>query len=313
MSEHTVEQATAKRLERSRSDRMLAGVCGGLARYFDIHPAFYRVGFVVLTLIGGAGILIYVAAALVIPDEGHEDSIAAVVLRERRDRPWPLIGLGLVAVAGVVLVGRASLWPHGDFGWVIVLLAGAAILMLSRRSPRPVDREDERPFPEGGGETATRVIARPRRGRWVLKGLAWVVGVLVALVLVAAAVVVAALPVHLTHGVGDRTYAVSDASRLRPSYSLGVGNLTLDLRSAALPPGQTYLRARVDVGKLYVVVPANAALEANGEAHFGQVKLLGNSTDGRDAVQTIRESGDRVLVLDANVGAGEIVVSRAVR
>ena len=57
MSEHTVEGPAVKRLERSRDDRMLAGVCGGLARYFEIHPAFYRVGFVVLTLIGGAGIL----------------------------------------------------------------------------------------------------------------------------------------------------------------------------------------------------------------------------------------------------------------
>ena len=80
MSEHTAA-AAVKRLERSRSDRMLAGVCGGLARYFGIHPAFYRVGFVVLTLIGGAGILVYLAALLVIPDEGKEDSIAAETLR----------------------------------------------------------------------------------------------------------------------------------------------------------------------------------------------------------------------------------------
>lgn len=42
MNETTVEQPAAKRLERSRSDRMLAGVSGGLARYFDIHPALDR-------------------------------------------------------------------------------------------------------------------------------------------------------------------------------------------------------------------------------------------------------------------------------
>src|SRR5262249_10297539 len=98
MSEHTVEQPAVKRLERSRSDRMLAGVCGGLARYFDINPAFYRVGFVVLTLLGGAGIIVYGAAALVIPDEGEQDSIASAALRNRRDRPWPLIGLALIGV-----------------------------------------------------------------------------------------------------------------------------------------------------------------------------------------------------------------------
>ena len=79
--QHTVEGPAVKRLERSRSDRMLAGVSGGLASYFEIHPAFYRVGFVVLTLLGGAGMLIYLAAALVMPDEGQEDSIASAALR----------------------------------------------------------------------------------------------------------------------------------------------------------------------------------------------------------------------------------------
>ena len=135
MSEHTVEGPAVKRLERSRDDRMLAGVCGGLARYFGIHPAFYRVGFVVLTLIGGAGILVYLAAVLVIPDEGKEDSIAAETLRESRDHPWPLIGLGLLALAGVVLLSRVTLWPHGDAAWILLLLIGGAILLLARRSP----------------------------------------------------------------------------------------------------------------------------------------------------------------------------------
>src|SRR3954471_21880120 len=111
---HTLPTDSVKRLERSRSDRMLAGVSGGLARYFEIHPAVFRVGFVVLTLLGGAGILIYAAAALVMPDEGKEDSVATAALRNRRDRPWPLIGLGLVAVSLVTLLSRATLWPQGD-------------------------------------------------------------------------------------------------------------------------------------------------------------------------------------------------------
>src|SRR5436190_902972 len=131
MSEHTVEEPAVKRLERSRSDRMLAGVCGGLASYFEIHPAFYRVGFVVLTLLGGAGLVIYAAAALVMPEEGKPDSIVTAALRDRRDRPWPLIGLGLLAVAGAVLLSHATLWPHGD-AWFVLLLAGAAILLITR-------------------------------------------------------------------------------------------------------------------------------------------------------------------------------------
>ena len=76
MNTHTTHIPEIRRLQRSRSDRKLAGVSGGLARYFEIHPAVFRVGFVVLTLLGGAGILIYAAAALVMPDEGKDDSIA---------------------------------------------------------------------------------------------------------------------------------------------------------------------------------------------------------------------------------------------
>ncbi len=131
MSEHTTHIPEIRRLQRSRSDRMLAGVSGGLARYFEIHPAVFRVGFVVLTLLGGAGILIYAAAALVIPDEGKEDSIATAALRNRRDRPWPLIGLGLLAVAGAILLSRATLWPDGD-SWWLFLIAGGVILWLTR-------------------------------------------------------------------------------------------------------------------------------------------------------------------------------------
>src|SRR5204863_606592 len=98
MNENTFEGPTVKPLQRSRSDRMLAGVSGGLASYFDLHPAFFRVGFVVLTLLGGAGVLIYLAAALVIPEAGKEDSIAAEILRDRREHPWQLVGLALIAV-----------------------------------------------------------------------------------------------------------------------------------------------------------------------------------------------------------------------
>src|SRR5262245_45085399 len=135
MSE-TAHTNEIRRLQRSRSDRMVAGVSGGLARYFDIHPAVFRVGFVVLTLLGGAGILIYAVAALVMPDEGKADPVATAALRDRRDRPWPLIGLGLLAVAVVILLSRATLWFDGD-AWWLFLIAGAIVLWLTRHPSEP--------------------------------------------------------------------------------------------------------------------------------------------------------------------------------
>ena len=72
MTQPLTHTPQVKRLERSTSDRIVAGVSGGLGRYFDINPAVFRLGFVVLTLLGGAGLLVYLAAVLVIPDEGQE-------------------------------------------------------------------------------------------------------------------------------------------------------------------------------------------------------------------------------------------------
>ena len=75
MTEHatSTEHPTYKQLRRSQSDRMVAGVCGGLGRYFDVNPTFYRVGFIVLALLGGGGLLIYGAAVLVMPEEGRDE------------------------------------------------------------------------------------------------------------------------------------------------------------------------------------------------------------------------------------------------
>src|SRR5687767_6609841 len=127
MNENITHTQSTKRLERSSSDRVIAGVSAGLGRYFDLNPTFFRLGFVVLTLLGGAGILIYLAAVLVLPEEGKEQSIAAETLAARRERPWPLVGLGLAAVALAVLLSRAAIWPAAGLGWVLVLLAGLAI------------------------------------------------------------------------------------------------------------------------------------------------------------------------------------------
>ncbi len=65
------EKQMEKKLTRSVKDRMIGGVCGGLAEYFNIDPSFVRIGFVLLTLAGGglAGIVVYVAMMIIVPEE----------------------------------------------------------------------------------------------------------------------------------------------------------------------------------------------------------------------------------------------------
>lgn len=57
-----------KKLYKLSVNRMLCGVCGGIAKYFNIDPTLVRLVWVIITLMGGAGILAYIIAAIIIPD-----------------------------------------------------------------------------------------------------------------------------------------------------------------------------------------------------------------------------------------------------
>ena len=57
-----------KKLYRNTENKMLAGVCSGIADYFDIDPTLVRLGWVVFSLLGGSGLLAYIIAAIIIPE-----------------------------------------------------------------------------------------------------------------------------------------------------------------------------------------------------------------------------------------------------
>lgn len=61
--------AQTRKLYRSRTNRKLAGVCGGLAQYFNLDATLIRVLFVVLAVLGGSGLVIYLAMWIIIPNE----------------------------------------------------------------------------------------------------------------------------------------------------------------------------------------------------------------------------------------------------
>lgn len=80
------DQPAARQLRRSADDRMLAGVAGGIARYLDADVTLIRVVIAVLALVSGAGVALYVAAWLLIPDDGEGRSLAAAWIDGRRNR-----------------------------------------------------------------------------------------------------------------------------------------------------------------------------------------------------------------------------------
>lgn len=75
--------AEYRKLYRSRSERMIAGVCGGLGEYFGIDPTLMRVLFVAATLFGfGAGPIIYLALMIIVPNEPVEQASAVETTSE---------------------------------------------------------------------------------------------------------------------------------------------------------------------------------------------------------------------------------------
>lgn len=60
-----------KKLYRSRNDRVIAGICGGLGKFLNLDSTVIRLILAILCIIGGSGLLIYIIAALIIPEEPY--------------------------------------------------------------------------------------------------------------------------------------------------------------------------------------------------------------------------------------------------
>jgi phage shock protein PspC (stress-responsive transcriptional regulator) len=127
------------RLERLRSDRALAGVASGLARYLGVDVAWIRIGFVVLALFGGSGVLLYLIGWLAIPQEGEHDSIAVDRAGDLRGAGgW--IGIGLIVLAGMIVLGNTGL-IKGELIFAAALVAVGVLLYRGEiGGPRTTER-----------------------------------------------------------------------------------------------------------------------------------------------------------------------------
>jgi signal transduction histidine kinase len=130
----TPNDTSLRRLSRSRTDRVLGGVCGGVARATGIDPLVLRVAVVALTLVGGTGALVYVLAWLFLPEDGGTRSMAGAAVTNRRPRA---LGehLAMLSIAlGVMLLVRATgVWFSDAFVWPL-LLAGVGLAVIWRQA-----------------------------------------------------------------------------------------------------------------------------------------------------------------------------------
>jgi phage shock protein PspC (stress-responsive transcriptional regulator) len=133
-------------LRRSRDDRMIAGVLGGLAQRLGVDPLLLRIITAVLVLFGGAGIAIYAVGWLLIPDEDAEASIAEEVLgrgpSKSPDAGTVCLAIGLALAALIATGGTFS----SGMGIVLLMLAVAGAVVMMRRR----DDDDDVPAAPAG-------------------------------------------------------------------------------------------------------------------------------------------------------------------
>jgi phage shock protein PspC (stress-responsive transcriptional regulator) len=120
------EMKDLSRLRRSVTDRHIAGVAGGIARHLDIDAIIVRVALVVGVFFGGAGLLLYVGAWLLVPEEGTEDEPLGL---DRRSRSIAIAGVGILALLAAVGDWAGAFW----FPWPIAIVAAIVVWFLHRK------------------------------------------------------------------------------------------------------------------------------------------------------------------------------------
>lgn len=154
-----------KRLYRSRTERMVWGVCGGLANYFDMDPTIVRIIFVLLAVANGIGILIYIIMAIVVPLEGSRGTTSRETVKEnvveiketaeelgkeiratfegeekaevsdKSQQRRNVLGIALIIIGTIILLSTLNLfhWLTWSYLWPAILIIVGLIIIFSAR------------------------------------------------------------------------------------------------------------------------------------------------------------------------------------
>ncbi len=130
-----------KKLYRSRKERVIGGVCGGIGVYFGIDPTLIRIIWVAALLMAGTGLMAYIVAWLIIPEElaGEETSVVSQPGVEYR-KIFPLkleliIGIFILALGVLLLISNLGLfswnWGHAlrIFWPTLIILSGTMLII----------------------------------------------------------------------------------------------------------------------------------------------------------------------------------------
>lgn len=143
-------EAKPRRLYRSEKDKIIAGVAGGIGEYFEIDPNIIRIIFVLLTIFGGWGLVLYIILWIALPTESNVDVVSGEVIRENIGEMKGRVRQYSIEVSkedsrfwwGMLLLILGILFLFGNFGlfyffdifklWPLVLII-IGLLILSKK------------------------------------------------------------------------------------------------------------------------------------------------------------------------------------
>ncbi len=131
-----------KKLYRSEKDKVIFGVCGGLGEYFAIDSLIVRLIFLALFFGGGAGLIIYLIFALLVPSESEGPKVVQTVGEEKKasvsklnNKDWTFILGAILVVIGISTL-LSNFWPFhfiwGNFWPLLLILAGLMIIFKKK-------------------------------------------------------------------------------------------------------------------------------------------------------------------------------------
>jgi phage shock protein PspC (stress-responsive transcriptional regulator) len=283
-SEQTTEVGPQRRLLRSRDDRVLWGVAGGLAEHIGFNPTLVRIAFVVLSLFGGAGVLAYLVLAVALPEDDGSGKPVDESVWARLGKValvCVLVAIGLcvaacLAAASAYVTGTG----HGTVVAGVVIAVGVALVAAAFANVR-------------------------RRVTPALLTLALVLGL--------PAGAVAAADIDFDSSIGERTYTPTVVTDIpADGYKLGMGQLLVDLRRLPWTKDQTIsVSAHLGIGQMIVSVPKRVCVDGHASGKAGELIVAGEVSHGidPDVDQGSPTSDAPRLDLDADIQLGQMIVT----
>ncbi|WP_369139622.1 PspC domain-containing protein [Modestobacter versicolor] len=277
--------APRPQLRRSRNDKVIGGVAGGLAEYTGVDALLWRVGAIALTLAGGSGIVIYVLLWLLMPSAPAVQPGAAPVVEREREPRSPVPGVTVAAL--LILAGLAVLLTQfTDVDLTARSVLGSALLVVG----------------VGLVVAALTGVGRAAKGGLITLGL------------VLSVALVAASTIDVPEGeVGDRSYRPTTAAGVDREYTHSMGDLDVDLTAVDLTGARTPIVTTIDhgLGDVEVLVPYSADVQVRVDVGIGEVEVFGDSTDrgffpGVGEAWSGDDDAEFEITIDSGVGSVEV-------